>query len=1107
MMKNVHEGILLVTLAVGGVAWGDASGVRFISHRGESMSAPENTMAAFRMAVDRKADGFECDIYLTKDNEIVCLHDSTAKRTAGKNVKPRDATLAELRALDAGSWKGKPFAGERMPTLSEALTLARDRFEIYVEIKSGTEIVSRLSEVMAAEPKATPDRVVFICFNTNVVTAVRRQLSDYRVYWLTGTGPKKDGKPGPTAAAIVAAAKACNASGVDAQDSVDITPGFVSAVKAAGLSFHIWTVNRARRAKELAAMGVETVTSDCGATLATLVRVKPDGGPLIRWTFDGAATNSGSGGPLFDAALSGAPVYTNGVVGQGLALDGVDDFASAAYPFQEQGTVSLWYRPAAFYNFNTVFDNSSNPNLWEMWIGSDGRLKFRMGKGAGEVSCDLSPLGGPGRWYHVALVWDNVNTNLPSLYVDGTVRARGPIARWFVPGGAFQVGGGNAGNTKGRGTVDDVRVYGTPLSDAQIHALFAGDEGAKKASAARAEVAVDEGFEGKLPDFHTHQAAYAADAAQAHGGAHSLRVTPTRESGGAYFKLDGALDFASGYEYSAWVKAGADGAASVYVSASDGKERYTVSSVRGGAAGKWVQLRGVIRAKQWRPGDREFMLALSTRGESRFDDVTLRKADVPDPAIEVWPRLEKNIHAAADARAGSLRRGQRLDLDARRAALAPATDQTGVVSVAESVVAVPSEGMLTFALDVAEPLVVTGELELEPDEDLRPGLRATVLSDDTVVGAPMVKAAPWFNAGKPEIGPAPAVLGTKPAAKVKLAEWRLDKGRHYVTVAGPHRRPAGLFRRLTLQALEREAKAPLYTFALFADTHLGEGRQEWVNVKMDEPAIAELGQSLKRLHGEGAAFALIAGDMTDGGRPAQVEALARAVRDGGLPVYGCIGNHEVFSAGSRTNLAARLPDLFPGGSTQYVLDRAPLRFVVLDGSWWRDRGGNALEAYDRAKAVRVVAKTEEVGWLKKTLAVDTRTPTLVMWHYPFYSSRGETSCGYQLGKPMIWSPEVMSILEAATNVVATLNGHMHYNAVDAYRGVVCLQNAAFAEWPNLYRVLRVYSDRVEWEVRQVHNRGFVSEGVLPEKALTWMISTREGDLAGKIDLAPRKNGR
>lgn len=525
----------LVLLAGGAKVWGDAPRARFISHRGESLAAPENTMAAFRAAVERGADGIECDIYLTKDNEIVCLHDRTTKRTAGADLAVTNATLAELQALDAGAWKGPTFAGERIPTLAETLSLARDNFEIFVEVKCGTEIMPRLAEVLAAEPKATPERVLFICFNTNVVAAVRRQHPDYRVYWLTGTGPKKDGKPGPTAAEVVAAAKACNASGVDAQDSADITQQFVNVVKEAGLSFHIWTVNRARRASALAAMGVETITSDCGATLATLMRVKPDGGPLIHWTFDGVATNSGSGGPLFDAALSGSPAYTNGVIGQGLALDGVDDFASAAYPFQEQGTLSLWYKPEAFYNFNTVFDNSNNPNLWEMWIGGDGRLKFRMGKGAGEVSCGLGPLGGPVRWYHLALVWDNVNTNLARLYVNGDVRARGPIDLWFAPGGAFHVGGGNAGNTKGRGTVDDVRVYGTPLSDAQVRALFAGDDG------------------------------------------------------------------------------------------------------------------------------------------------TLSKADVPDPAMEVWPRLEANLRAAASRHVQPLRRGQRLLLDASQAALAPAIDRADVV--------------------------------------------------------------------------------------------------------------------------------------------------------------------------------------------------------------------------------------------------------------------------------------------------------------------------------------------------------------------------------------------------------------------------------------------
>ncbi|HRR34417.1 MAG TPA: glycerophosphodiester phosphodiesterase [Kiritimatiellia bacterium] len=266
MMTRVMA-VVMTGAVVTGWAHAETPHARFISHRGESMRAPENTMAAFRAAVENGADGFECDVHLTQDNEIVCLHDGSTKRTGGAELKPSQASLAELQALDVGSWKGPQFKGERMPTLSEALTLARDGIEIYVEVKSGLEILPRLVEVIKAEPKATPERVLFICFNADVIAAVRKELPAYRAYWLSSTGPRKNGKPGPTVEQIIAQAKACQASGVDIQDSVDIKPDYIRAIKDAGLSVHIWTVNREPRARELVNMGVETITSDCGAAL------------------------------------------------------------------------------------------------------------------------------------------------------------------------------------------------------------------------------------------------------------------------------------------------------------------------------------------------------------------------------------------------------------------------------------------------------------------------------------------------------------------------------------------------------------------------------------------------------------------------------------------------------------------------------------------------------------------------------------------------------------------------------------------------------------------------------------------------------------------------
>ena len=101
------------------------------------------------------------------------------------------------------------------------------------------------------------------------------------------------------------------------------------------------------------------------------------------------------------------------------------------------------------------------------------------------------------------------------------------------------------------------------------------------------------------------------------------------------------------------------------------------------------------------------------------------------------------------------------------------------------------------------PLYVTGTLRLTPGNDLRPGLRAYVLSDDTVVAAPMVRAEAWESVGNRQTGPAPEIAGPVPPEEVELATWLLPAGRHYLTVAGPHFRSAGTFQELRLRVLPR----------------------------------------------------------------------------------------------------------------------------------------------------------------------------------------------------------------------------------------------------------------------------------------------------------------
>jgi glycerophosphoryl diester phosphodiesterase len=451
--------------------------VRFISHRGESMDAPENTMAAFRLSQERGVFGFECDIYTTSDNEIICLHDVTLDRTTDGSGKPGDFTLAELRKLDAGSWKNEKFAGERIPTLAEALTLAREGSEIYIDIKRAD--IPRLVEIVKAEPKATAERIVFLGGGGNI-PQLRKLLPDYRTYWVVGVRQREDGTLTPSAQEAVAALKKMGAHGIDLQGHGAaaqklITKAYVQTIKDAGFSFHVWTINSVARAAELAELGAETITTDCGGRLAELLTQPPPPlpTPLVHWTFDGGSSaNSGTGGAAYDAKLSGAPGRVAGVRGEALRLDGVDDAARLDYRLPEQGTIALWFRPESFYNYNTVLDNEVNADWWEMWIYETGVLKFRVANGTGDVACNLKQFGGPGRWYHMVVVWDFASARTARLFVDGAACASGAMPNWVEPGGHVTFGGGHPGNKKGRGDLDDVRLYREPLTDAQVWALF-----------------------------------------------------------------------------------------------------------------------------------------------------------------------------------------------------------------------------------------------------------------------------------------------------------------------------------------------------------------------------------------------------------------------------------------------------------------------------------------------------------------------------------------------------------------------------------------------------------------------------------------------------------
>ncbi len=109
--------------------------VQVQAHRGASGYAPENTLPAFQLAVDMKADGIECDIHYSKDGHFIVCHDETVDRTSNGTGIISEMTLSEIKALDFGKKFDEKFAGVTAPTLEEMLDVVKDMSVINIEIK------------------------------------------------------------------------------------------------------------------------------------------------------------------------------------------------------------------------------------------------------------------------------------------------------------------------------------------------------------------------------------------------------------------------------------------------------------------------------------------------------------------------------------------------------------------------------------------------------------------------------------------------------------------------------------------------------------------------------------------------------------------------------------------------------------------------------------------------------------------------------------------------------------------------------------------------------------------------------------------------------------
>jgi glycerophosphoryl diester phosphodiesterase len=234
--------------------------VEIIAHRGASHDAPENTVAAVRLAWRQNADAAEFDVFLSKDNIIVAIHDKDTKRVAGVNHRVALHTFAELRKLDVGRWKDAKYAGERIPRLEEMLATVPEGKRVFIEVKCGPEIVPVLDRALRAS-KLKPAQTPVISFHADVIAAAKKTRPDLEAYWVVSLKPAK-GKKVPTAEELIQRAKQIGADGLDLSATETLDAAFAKKVKSAGLKLYVWTVNDIELARRMVEIGVDGITTD-----------------------------------------------------------------------------------------------------------------------------------------------------------------------------------------------------------------------------------------------------------------------------------------------------------------------------------------------------------------------------------------------------------------------------------------------------------------------------------------------------------------------------------------------------------------------------------------------------------------------------------------------------------------------------------------------------------------------------------------------------------------------------------------------------------------------------------------------------------------------------
>ena len=228
--------------------------VKIFAHRGSSAYAPENTLEAFRLAMEQGADGIELDVQLTKDGELVVIHDETIDRVSNGKGAVRDYTLEELKSFSVSN-HFEQYPDVKIPTLREVLELVKPgHMEINIELKTGIfwypEIEKKVLDLVKEEE--LEDRIIYSSFNHYSVQKIKELAPEAETAYLIGD-------------VMLNVAEYTKNTGIKGLHPALFhvkMADFLKEYKESGIALRVWTVNDKDQIRWLIDEGVDAVITN-----------------------------------------------------------------------------------------------------------------------------------------------------------------------------------------------------------------------------------------------------------------------------------------------------------------------------------------------------------------------------------------------------------------------------------------------------------------------------------------------------------------------------------------------------------------------------------------------------------------------------------------------------------------------------------------------------------------------------------------------------------------------------------------------------------------------------------------------------------------------------